>query len=74
MIQHRRRQYVQPHPDPEMEQYRLEHNAIMAERHPGRPRNALSPNQTTLIVAMNGGVAIRPPRPGPIPRVSNCIC
>ena len=40
-------------------------------RYPGRPANASAPllaGQTTIITALNGGLAVRPIRPGPMPK------
>jgi hypothetical protein len=68
-IQNRRRKNLltQLFQDPEIERRRLEYNETILTRFPGP--HTLEPGQTTLIPAMNGGVAIRPLRPGPKPTI-----
>jgi hypothetical protein len=63
--------YRQVYQDTELDRRRHEYNAQMA-RYTGRPKNpenaALPPGQTTIITALNGGLAVRPVRPRPLPK------
>jgi len=55
----------------DLENFRTQWNLEIASRYPGRPSNTrppLAPGQTTIITALNGGLAVRPPRPGPLPK------
>ena len=51
-----------------LESFRIQWNAEIAASHPGRPRNTPLPGQSSIIRALNGGVALRPARPGPVPQ------
>jgi hypothetical protein len=63
--------YRQVYQDIELDRRRHEYNAQIA-RYTGRPKNpgnaALPPSQTTIITALNSGLAVRPVRPGPLPK------
>ena len=63
--------YRQAFQDLDLDRRRREYNTQIA-RFTGRRKNpdntALPPGQTTIITALNGGLAIRPVRPGPFPK------
>jgi hypothetical protein len=55
---------------PDLEAFRSQWNLEIASRYPGRPMasSTLPASQTTIITALNGGLTIRPIRPGPLPK------
>jgi len=62
---------IVPQSQSSLESFRLQWNEEIGLRYPGRPANTPAPlpaGQTTIITALNGGLAVRPLRPGPMPK------
>jgi hypothetical protein len=69
---------IQSQRSTDLENFRIQWNLELSSRHPGRrplasspSSNSLPPGQTTIITTLNGGLAIRPTRPGPLPKPRN---